>query len=97
MPYLRQRPIRLMNRDQKSRANTYRTGGKIDGEQHQPLSTGAIGQSQAACPSTAPRKVLIPAMKGCPRCRTEYVIASPALGTCTECGGEMKLLLPLRE
>lgn len=35
---------------------------------------------------------LRPAMKGCPECRTMHMIASPALGTCIDCGAEMTVL-----
>lgn len=35
---------------------------------------------------------LRPAMKGCPQCRTMQMIASPALGTCVDCGADLKVL-----
>lgn len=31
------------------------------------------------------------AMKGCPRCRTMQMIASPELGTCANCGSSLKV------
>jgi hypothetical protein len=35
---------------------------------------------------------LIPALKGCPHCRTVEMIAAPVLGTCDDCGAEMIVL-----
>lgn len=35
---------------------------------------------------------LIPALKGCPECRTVHMIAAPVLGTCVDCGAELKVL-----
>jgi hypothetical protein len=35
---------------------------------------------------------LRPAMKGCPECGTTHMIASPALGTCVDCGSELQVL-----
>jgi hypothetical protein len=35
---------------------------------------------------------LIPALMGCPHCRTMQMIAAPTLGTCADCGEEMKVL-----
>lgn len=35
---------------------------------------------------------LIPALQGCPECRTMRMIAAPALGTCVDCGAELKVL-----
>jgi ssDNA-binding Zn-finger/Zn-ribbon topoisomerase 1 len=35
---------------------------------------------------------LIPALKGCPNCRTTQMIAAPELGLCPDCGAEMKVL-----
>jgi hypothetical protein len=32
------------------------------------------------------------AMKGCPECGTKHMIASPALGTCVDCGSPMEEL-----
>jgi len=32
------------------------------------------------------------AMKGCPQCGTEHMIASPVLGICEECGSELVVL-----
>jgi hypothetical protein len=37
---------------------------------------------------------LIPALKGCPHCRSVQMIAAPALGTCADCGAEMRVLGP---
>ena len=37
---------------------------------------------------------LIPALKGCPHCRTVEMIAAPVLGTCDDCGAEMIVLGP---
>jgi len=38
--------------------------------------------------------LLIPALKGCPHCRTVRMISTPALGTCTDCGTELRVLKP---
>jgi hypothetical protein len=80
------------------------TGDIDDEEQQQPPSRQAsvvdqdVLSNEALCQGTVPiQGLLIPALKGCPHCRTEHVIASPVLGTCTKCGGEMQLLLPLKE
>jgi hypothetical protein len=79
------------------------TGDIIDGEQQQPSGRPTIVDqvvlpNEALCRGTiAIQGLLIPALKGCPHCRTEHVIASPTLGTCTHCGGEMQLLLPPKE
>jgi len=35
---------------------------------------------------------LIPALKGCPHCRTVQMISAPALGPCADCGSEMSVL-----
>jgi hypothetical protein len=35
---------------------------------------------------------LIPALKGCPDCRTVQMIASPELGVCVDCGAAMRVL-----
>ncbi len=35
---------------------------------------------------------LRPAMKGCPACGTMHMIASPELGTCVDCGADLKVL-----
>lgn len=32
------------------------------------------------------------AMKGCPECRTQQMIASPELGICAECGSSLQVL-----
>jgi hypothetical protein len=37
---------------------------------------------------------LIPALKGCPHCRSVHMIAAPALGICADCGDEMRVLAP---
>jgi hypothetical protein len=36
---------------------------------------------------------LIPALKGCPHCRSVQMIAAP-LGPCADCGAEMRVLGP---
>ena len=36
--------------------------------------------------------VLRMAMKGCPKCRTMFMIASPELGNCVDCGAELQVL-----
>ncbi len=38
--------------------------------------------------------LLIPALKGCPHCRTVQMISAPALGTCDDCGDELRVLDP---
>jgi ribosomal protein S27E len=38
------------------------------------------------------RGTLHMAMKGCPECGTEQMIASPMLGICEECGSELVVL-----
>ncbi len=38
------------------------------------------------------RGLLIPALKGCPHCRTVQMISAPALGMCDDCGAELKVL-----
>jgi hypothetical protein len=35
---------------------------------------------------------LIPALMGCPHCRTARMIAAPELGLCADCGAQMKVL-----
>jgi hypothetical protein len=36
---------------------------------------------------------LIPALSGCPNCRTVRMIASPAtLGSCSDCGADLEVL-----
>jgi hypothetical protein len=35
---------------------------------------------------------LIPALKGCPDCRTVQEITSPELGVCPDCGAKMSVL-----
>jgi hypothetical protein len=35
---------------------------------------------------------LIPALSGCPSCRTIQMIAAPVLGVCPECGGPLSVL-----
>ena len=37
---------------------------------------------------------LVPALMGCPHCRTVRMIAAPELGLCADCGAEMKVLSP---
>ncbi|MGO4386000.1 hypothetical protein AB4Y85_00540 [Microvirga sp. 2YAF29] len=36
--------------------------------------------------------ILHMAMKGCPHCGTRQMIAEPALGTCAECGDQLKVI-----
>jgi hypothetical protein len=36
------------------------------------------------------RGLLIPALKGCPHCRTTQMISAPVLGMCDDCGAELK-------
>jgi len=43
------------------------------------------------CPSRI-GGTLIPALKGCPTCRTVQQIASAELGICRDCGAEMVVL-----
>ncbi len=38
--------------------------------------------------------LLIPALKGCPHCRTVQMISAPALGMCDDCGAELRVLDP---
>ena len=38
------------------------------------------------------RRALIPALFGCPACRTVWMIASPVLGVCEDCGGQLTVL-----
>jgi hypothetical protein len=40
------------------------------------------------------RGLLIPALKGCPHCRTVQMISAPVLGMCDDCGAELKVLEP---
>jgi len=35
---------------------------------------------------------LIPALCGCPYCRTAQMITAPMLGTCTDCGAPLEVL-----
>lgn len=38
------------------------------------------------------RGSLVPALKGCPHCKTVQMIAAPSLGTCADCGTDMSVL-----
>lgn len=40
------------------------------------------------------RGSLVPALKGCPHCKTVDMIAAPALGICADCGTDMRVLEP---
>jgi hypothetical protein len=40
------------------------------------------------------RGLLIPALKGCPHCRTTQMISAPVLGMCDDCGAELRVLDP---
>lgn len=35
------------------------------------------------------RGTLFPALCGCPTCKTVWMISSPVLGRCADCGGEV--------
>jgi len=37
-------------------------------------------------------RALVPALFGCPACRTAQMIAAPAIGTCQDCGAELAVL-----
>jgi hypothetical protein len=37
-------------------------------------------------------RALIPALFGCPACRTAQMIAAPAIGICEDCGAELTVL-----
>jgi hypothetical protein len=40
------------------------------------------------------QRTVAPALMGCPDCLTVAMIASPALGTCADCGAELEILRP---
>jgi hypothetical protein len=70
-------------------------------EQHRAFPWEAPMFDQAVQFSEASRQaagqmpgLLIPALQGCPYCRTVQMISAPALGTCNDCGAEMRVLDP---
>jgi len=53
-----------------------------------------IVQVSEAFRESASQMRLMPALMGCPECRTTHMIAAPALGTCVDCGSSLKVLAP---
>ena len=52
----------------------------------------AVQVSEAMQRAAQGGRALIPALSGCPTCRTARMIASPVLGVCEDCGGQLTVL-----